>query len=65
MNTAIKDIDHLNPAQKIKLVDEILSSMADMPLSPRLRRELESRDKEMDAEGGVTWDSVKKKLSIK
>ena len=59
------NIDALKPNQKIKLVDELLSSLADMPLSPALRRELERRDREMDASGGIPWSSVKKKMIVK
>jgi hypothetical protein len=59
------DIDRLNSVQKIKLVDEILSSLGDLPLSPALRRELERRDKEMDVEGGIPWSAVKKRMTIK
>jgi hypothetical protein len=65
MNIAIKDIDGLKPAQKIQLVDDILASLEDLPVSSKLRRELNRRDAEMDQEGGVSWSAVKRKMVIR
>ena len=45
-------------------MDDILSSLEDAPLPNGLVRELNKRDRDMNRNGGVTWASVKKKMTV-
>ena len=66
MSKLAVDIEHLSPAERLKLIELLWDSLADedVPLTEAQREELHRRLDALDAEGpsGVPWEQVRDEM---
>ncbi len=62
------DIDKLSPEERLKLLEKLWDSLSDheVPLTARLREELDRRLDDLDRDGprGIPWDEVLQRLRL-